>query len=117
MENKVPAETRYDDLTGAISVNFKASEDFNSFANKVARVNLEKYLPVSLRVYIHNEVIITIFALDKANYETHKQQTGKTLVRKFKVDISLQELFSYFRQIDFTLVAGDQKVEDFEVII
>jgi hypothetical protein len=117
MENKVPAETRYDDLTGAISVNFKDSEDFNSFAYKVARVNLEKYQPISLRIYILTEVVITIYAVDKANYETHKQKTGKTLVRKFKVDISLQELFSFFKQMDFTLVAGDHNVEDFEVII
>ncbi|CAN5347825.1 hypothetical protein BH23BAC1_BH23BAC1_08380 [soil metagenome] len=117
MENKVPAETRFDDLTGAISVNFKESEDFNSFANKVARVNLDKYQPIAVRIYISSEVVVTIFALVKANYETHKRQTGKTLVRKFKVDISLQELFTFFKQMDFTLVAGDHKVEDFEVII
>lgn len=116
MENKVPAETRFDDLSGAISMNFAENHDINNFSKKVANINTEQYQPICLRIYIQSEVIITIYAIDKSQYETHKAKTGKILVRKFKLDITLQELFSWFRQIDFTLVAGDYKVEDLEVI-
>lgn len=116
MENKVPAETRFDDLTGAISMNFAEGNDINSFSKEVAGINLEQYQPICIRIYIQSEIIITIYAVDKLQYESHKAKTGKILVRKYKVDITLQELFSWFRQIDFTLMSGDFKVEDFEVI-
>jgi hypothetical protein len=116
MENKVPAETRFDDLNGAISMNFAEGNDINRFAQEIVRINLEQYQPICLRVYIQSEVVITIYAIDKLQYEAHKAKTGKLLVRKYKVDITIQELFSWFRQIDFTLLAGDFRVEDFDVI-
>ncbi|MDQ3392875.1 MAG: hypothetical protein M3512_01985 [Bacteroidota bacterium] len=116
MDNKIPAETRFDDMTGAISMNFAEGNDFNRFAEEVAGVNLQQYQPISLRIYIQSEVIITIYAVDKMQYESHKSKTGKLLVRKYKLDISLQELFSWFRQIDFTLISGNYNIEDFEVI-
>jgi hypothetical protein len=116
MENKVPAETRYDDITGISSMNFRNGADFNMFASEVAGINLNQYQPIILRIYIHSEVIITIYAIDKTQYEEHKLKTGKLLARKFKLDISLKDLFAWFKQIDFTLVSGNYNIEDLDVI-
>lgn len=117
MENHaINAETRYDDLNGAISVNFRNDENFSAFAARMARVDPQKYQPISMRVYIDREAILTIYALDRERSPLHKQQTGKLLVRKFKVDITLEELFTHFRQMDFTLISSGYDVADFEVI-
>jgi hypothetical protein len=112
----IKAETRYDDLSGAVSINFNERGDFNFFAADVAKVDVEKYQPVAMRVYLHHDAILTIYALDKQRYQAHKLQTGKLLIRKFKVDISPEELFSRIKQIDFTLVSGDYNIEDFDII-
>ena len=109
------AETRYDDLSGIVSLNFQEKEDFRSFASSVAHVDLEKYEPIALRAYLHHENIITIYALDKEKYQDHQKQYGKLLVKKFKVEVTLNELFSRIKQIDFTLIKDDYNVEDFEV--
>jgi len=117
MEKEIPhIETRYDDLAGAVSINFTENEDFNTFAYRVARVDLDKYQPVFLKVYIDKSAIVTIYALDKVNYLAHKEQTGKLLVRKYKVSVSVEELFTHFRQIQFSLVAGNYDVNELDVI-
>ena len=117
MEKHIPrTETRYDDLAGVVSLNFREDFDFYEFAKNVADVDLDLYEPISVRVFAHNGIVITVYALDKARYRQHRATTGRLLVRKFKVEVSPVQLAQYVRQIDCTLVNGEYDVEDFEVI-
>lgn len=116
-KHSVRTETRYDDLAGAASLNFSDQTDFFLFAEQVAGVDLTKYEPISLRVFaIEKEIMVTVYALDKENYQHHYEQTGKLLVKKFKTETTLQQLFKYVKQLDFTMVSGEYDVEEFEVI-
>ncbi len=103
-------------MNGVASVNFRDGESLASFAARIARVDLDRYQPIFMRLYVEHVPVVTIYALDKAHYEAHRQQTGKLLVRKYKVDVKLEEILGYFKQLDFSLLAGDYRIEDFEVI-
>lgn len=117
MEKHIPkAETRYDEMAGVASLNFKDEAHFEKFAEEIAGVDLAKYTPVSLRVFFHKEIVITVYALIKDEYESHRAKTGKLLVKKFKVEVSPINLIPYIKQADCTLVNGEFDVEDFEVV-
>ena len=116
MDNQsIHTETRYDDLVGAISVNFKENESLNTLAASLAGIDTEQYQPIAMRLYADKEIILTIYARDRKHPESHWDMTGKIPVKKFKVGISLQDLFSSFRQFDFTLLVDGYKVDDFDV--
>lgn len=117
MEKHIPkTETRFDDMAGAVSLNFRDSIDFATFAREVAGVDTDKYEPVSLRVFLHKDILVTVYAVDKEKVEAHRARTGRVLVKKFKVEVAPADLLSYFKQVDCTVVNGEYDVEDFEVI-
>jgi hypothetical protein len=108
-------ETRYDDLVGTLSVNFRNSEDFNAFAARVAGVDLNRYQPIGLRVYVGHETMLTVYATEHTQAAAHRTNAGKVTVRKFKVGIPLEDLISSFRQLDFTLLAKGYTVDELEI--
>lgn len=118
MEKHIPRiETRYDDMAGAVSLNFNETMDFNAFSESVMGINLLQYEPVSLRIYLnHKDMVVTVYAIDKKNMLTEPQIPGKIRVKKFKKEVAPEILFSYIRQIDLTLVNGDFDIESFEVM-
>ena len=108
-------ETRYDDLSGTMSVNFRESESFEQFVSRVAGVDLNRYQPVAMRLYVDKEAILTVYATDQSQ-TTPRENSHKLQVRKFKINVSLEELFNSFRQLDFTLLKEGYAVDNFEVI-
>lgn len=117
MEKNLPdIETRYDELIGTASVNFNNDSDFNGFAEKVANIDTAKYQPLLMRVYISASPVVTIYASLKDEVEQNKNKEQKLKVQKFKVTLSLEQLFSYIKQIDFTLTTGEINPDKLEVI-
>jgi hypothetical protein len=110
-----PSETRYDDLIGVVSVNLPAGEDLNTVASRMAIFDPTRFEAVALRVFIQHLPIVTLYAIDK-QMQRHTNETGKLLVHKFKMEMSFEELFSKFRNINFTLVTGQHPIENMEVI-
>ena len=108
----LPTKTRYDDLVGARSV-FR-DEHLGTLATESAGVDLSRYQPIALRLYADRESILTLYAIDQ-QHASSSHWEGKMPVKKFKVTISLAELFDCFRQFNFTLLVGECKAEDFEV--
>ncbi len=43
-------------------------------------------------------------------------ESGKLLVHKFKMEMSFEELFSKFRNMNFTVVTGEHNIENMQVI-
>ena len=108
-------ETRYDDLSGTMSVNFRENEGFEQFVSRVAGVDLSRYQPVAMRLYVDKEATLTVYATDRSQ-TIPRENSDKLQVRKFKINVSLEELFSSFRQLDFTLLKEGYAVATFEVI-
>jgi hypothetical protein len=116
MENHlIHTETRYDDLVGTLSANFRNAEDFSAFAARVAGIDLNRYRPIGLRAYVAHETILTIYAAELVQTPGHHEKTGKLAVKKFKVGIPLLELINNFRQLDFTLMAKGFTVDELEM--
>ena len=116
MENQpMHTETRYDDLAGTISINFRDGESFEHFAARVAGVDTTVYQPVAMRAYVDREVILTIYATQRAHAPIPGEYTGKLPVKKYKVGTSLEELLNSLRQFDFTLMAPGYAVDELEV--
>ncbi|HEY8402627.1 MAG TPA: hypothetical protein VIK89_15265 [Cytophagaceae bacterium] len=118
IEKHIPkTETRFDDLVGVASLNFNNNTEFEQFAQRIAGIDITAYQPISARFFIiEQETIVTIYGLDIKKHQEHFARTGKIPVKIYKVETSLEELFKYIKQIDFTLVSGQYEVEDFEVI-
>ena len=115
-KDHIKAETRFDELSGAVSLNFHDKEDFKNFAATVGKVDVNRFNPVGFRAYYHHELIITIYAVDKQLQQEFTVQKGKLPVHKFKVEVPVNKLFSYIKQLDFTMVKENINVEDFEIL-
>ncbi len=110
-----PSETRYDDLVGVVSINLKEGENLNLLASRMAIYDETRFEAVALRVFIQHLPIVTLYAIDKqAQSQVNKE--GKLLVHKFKMEMSFEELFSKFRNFNFTVTTGEQNIEQMEVI-
>lgn len=109
-------ETRYDDLSGTMSINFRENENFATFAARVAGVDPNLYEPVAMRLYLDKEAILTIYATERGHAPAKGDTTSKMKVKKFKVGISAEDLFGSLRQLDFTLLRDGLVIDNLEVI-
>jgi hypothetical protein len=110
-----PSETRYDDLIGVVSVNLPEGEDLNAIAARMAIYDPTRFEAVALRVFIQHMPVVTLYAIDK-QMQQQTDDKGKLLVHKFKMEMSFEELFSKFKNLNFTLVTGQHQIENMEVI-
>jgi hypothetical protein len=110
-----PSETRYDDLIGVVSINLQEGEDLNLLASRIAIYDPTRFEAVALRVYIQNQPIVTLYAIDK-QMQQQKDEQEKLLVHKFKMEMTFEELFSKFRNFNFTVTTGQHNIEQMEVV-
>jgi hypothetical protein len=109
-----PKETRYNDLVGVVSINLEDSQDFNSLGASLAGYSPSRFQAVALRVYMENSPVITVYALDKERQKN--AVNGKLPVHKFKIEMSLDELFYRIKNINFTVTEGDYDIDNMEII-
>ncbi|HET6243035.1 MAG: hypothetical protein H0V01_09445 [Bacteroidetes bacterium] len=111
-----PYETRYNDLVGVVSINLDNNmDDFNEFASALFHYNPERFKAVALKVFIENNPIVTLYALDLERQKKHPERE-KLPVHKFKFQMSLDQLFSKLKRFNFTVTAGNYSIEKMEVI-
>lgn len=110
-----PSETRFDDLVGVVSINLKEGEDLNLIASRMAIYDPDRFEAVALRVFVQHQPIVTLYATDK-QMQQPTSEGGKLLVHKFKMEMSFEELFSKFRNFNFTVTTGQHSIEHMEVI-
>jgi hypothetical protein len=113
-----PFETQGHDLSGHASLNFHDRENFNTFASKIAGYNPDRFDPVALKIFVEkNEVIVTLYALDKSAQE---QSTvfpeDKLPVRKFKLVMNWTKFLSHIRQFDMIVSDGSFDLKDMVII-
>lgn len=100
-----PYETSYHDLAGMVSINLDDEYDFNALSAGLAGYDPNRYEAVALKVYINLIPIVTLYARDKLF--RHDEIKKKLAVYKFKVEMSLNDLFFRLRNINFTVSTGE----------
>ena len=106
------------DLTGEISVTFNAGEGLDDLCAKyIHEYNRDRFEAFALRIFVGNEVVITLYAVDKLRQEDSARNPDKIPVKKFKVPgVPLQELFRYLGSLNCTVTTNNYPLEAMEVV-
>jgi hypothetical protein len=108
-KSKQPFDYDHHDLAGHASVDFAGRTDFNAFAEKLTGYNPLRFSPVALRLFMQRgEPVMTLYAVDNMN----AKKNGKIPVKKFKLRMKFEELFSMIKKFDFTVSDGRYDIGD-----
>lgn len=113
-----PYEPAGHDLTGHASLNFHKKENFDLFAANLAGYNPDRFTPVALKIMVEkNEVIVTLYALDKSKQEMATDfPEDKLPVKKFKLTMNWIHFMGHIKQFDLILSDGSFDLKDMKVI-
>ena len=116
MEHGVKAMQQ--EITGELSVKLANGQTLDDFcAEHVADYNRDRFEALAIRVFVGDETIITVFAIDKNRQEGDNFSEGKIPVKKFKLEtMDLSSVLSYCGSFNFTLSTGNYQIADMEVI-
>ena len=109
---------QHGDISGNIAVKFANGQTLDDFCvQHIADYNRDRFEAIALRIFLGNETVLTVYAVDKKRQEGSTFNPGKIPVKKFKINtLSVTELFSYFESFNCTLSTGNYQIEDMEVI-
>lgn len=110
-----PHEFRYNEAAGVIGIHLDDNKDFNKLASEIAGFDTSRFEAIALKVYISNQPVVTIYAVDLERRRKHPDNP-KIPVHKFKKEMSLDDLFYHLKHVNFTVTSGDIDIEDMEVI-
>jgi hypothetical protein len=107
-----------EDVSGNLTVKMANGQTLDDFCvDYIPEYNRDRLEALAIRVYVGDETVITIYAVDKKRQEGSTYGTGKIPVKKFKItQVPLSELFSYCDSFNCTLSTGNYALEDMEVI-
>ncbi|MEP7142901.1 MAG: hypothetical protein ABI707_08525 [Ferruginibacter sp.] len=105
-------------VSGNISLKMANGQNLDDFcADHIYEYNRDRFEALAIRVFVGDETVITVYAVDKARQEGSTFSDGKIPVKKFKINtLPLSELFSYCESFNCTLSTGNYPLEDMEVI-
>lgn len=106
------------DLLGAFSVELANNQSLDDFcAAHIMEYNRDRFEALAIRVYVGDEAVITVYAIDKSRQENSSLGTEKIPVKKFKITtLPVSELFSYCKGFNCTLSSGNYDINEIEVI-
>lgn len=112
-----PFETFEHDMTGYASLDLTSGDSFNLFLSRTANYDADRFDPVALKIFIEGRSpVVTLFAVDKSKQETNGYPKEKLPVKKFKMEISWPELFSFVKRFDLVVTTGSYDISDMLVI-
>jgi len=105
-------------LKGSISATTANGQSLDDLCLQlIPDYNPDRFEAIAIRLFIGDETLVTIYALDKIRQEDSTIDKNKIPVKKFKLtEVSLPVLFSYCRTFNCTLSTGNYQLEDIEVI-
>lgn len=108
----------HEDLAGKLSVKLANDQTLDDFCSQhIAEYNRDRFEALAIRIYVGDETVITVYAMDKTRQENSSSNPGKIPVKKFKITtLPVAELFSYCSGFNCTLTTGNYLMEDMEVI-
>jgi hypothetical protein len=110
-----PHEFRYNEAAGVIGIHLDDKTDFNKLSAEIAGFDTSRFEAIALKVYITNQPVVTIYAIDLERRKRHPE-SAKIPVHKFKKEMTLDDLFFHLKHVNFTVTSGDIDIEDMEVI-
>lgn len=107
-----------EDVSGNMTVKMANGQTLDHFCvEHIPEYNMDRLEALAIRVYVGDETVITIYAVDKNRQEGSSFTEGKVPVKKFKLtNVPLSSLFSYCDSFNCTLSTGNYALEDMEVI-
>jgi len=107
-----------EDVSGNLTVKMANGQTLDDLcAHYIPDYNRDRFEALAIRVFVGDETVITIYAVDKPRQEGSTFGNGKIPVKKFKLTtLPLSELFSYCESFNCTLSTGNYPLEDMEVI-
>jgi hypothetical protein len=106
-----------EEIKGAISLKLANNYTLDDLcAAHIDDYNRDRFEAFAIRVFLGNETVITIYAVDKIRQEDSIIKKDRLPVKKFKlVDVPLESLFSYCSAFNFTATTGNYELDDMEV--
>ena len=107
-----------EEMKGIISATMANSLTLDDFClEHIADYNRDRFEALAIRLFVGNETIITVYALDKVRQEDSTVSEGSLPVKKFKLtDLSLSSVLTYFSSFNCTLSTGNYNIDDIEVM-
>lgn len=85
-------------------------------AEHLTDYNRDRFEAFAIRLFVGDETIITVYAVDKIRQEDSVADPSKVQVKKFKITgVSLSAVFAYCSSINCTLNTGNYEIDDMEV--
>ena len=106
------------EIDGKITIKMRENKSFEELCERIIpNYNRDRYEAIALRLYYGDDVIVTVYALDKSRHEGSNFDKEKLPVKKFKLKgLNLSEVFSLVEEFNFTLNTGNYNLDDMEVI-
>jgi len=107
-----------EDIKGTLTVNMANNQTLDDLcAAYIPEYNRDRFEAFAIRLFLGDETVVTIYAVDKNRQEGSNFNVEKLPVKKFKLTgISLPDLFSYCGSFNCTLTTGNYEMDDMEVI-
>jgi hypothetical protein len=111
-----PFEKREHGLVGYAAVDFHKKDDFNVLAANVANYNPDRFDPVALKIMVsESSFIVTLYALDKSAREKDSYPDDKLPVKKFKIEMELQQFMRYIKHFD--LIVSNEAYSIADIVV
>lgn len=106
------------EMKGHISVQLANGQSLDDFcAEYIPEYSSERFEAFAVRIFLGQETVITLFAVDKIRRESHAADETRLPVKKFKLpEMPLTSILSYFQGFNCTLSNGAYELEGMEVI-
>ena len=105
-------------LTGDLSILLANDQTLDDFcASHILEYNRDRFEAIAIRIFVGDESIVTVYALDKIRQENTTLHPDKIPVKKFKLeDIPLHELLTFCQGFNCTLSTRNFALDAMEVI-
>lgn len=106
-----------EEITGTLKVQMANNLSLDDFcAEHINEYNRDRFEAFAIRIFVADETVITVFALDKLRQEDTALNPEKIPVKKFKItNVPVSAVFSYCNSFNCTLTTGNYDLDDMEV--
>jgi len=104
-------------ISGFADAKLKEAESLDTvFSSLIPEYNVNRFEAVAIRIFLGKENNITLYAIDKMNSSQKNSDSDKLPVKKFKLNVSIQDLIKHFSNINLTISKENFDIENIEVI-